>query len=68
MVEIEHESLYCSASAIMPWPLRSFSGGSWCQSSISDREQLVVFGGRGVALALKFKLNGFRKTFYGEQP
>ena len=33
--------------------------------SISDCEQLVVFGGRGVALALKFKLNVSAKHSMG---
>ena len=35
--------------------------------SVADREQLVVFGGSGVALPFKFKLDGFREVLYREQ-
>lgn len=35
--------------------------------SIADREQLVVFGGGGVALPFELKLDGFREVLYREQ-
>ena len=35
--------------------------------SIADREQLVVFSGRGVALPFELKLDGFREVLYREQ-
>lgn len=35
--------------------------------SIADCEQLVVFGGGGVALPFELKLDGFREVFYREQ-